>query len=75
MKAIRKGLGTPGDTAAFSMLPRKSIWIRLQKAAVAEELGVTQAKIVKIVMTSGQSWLASSPKALVCSLGAVRGSW
>lgn len=50
MKAIRKGLGTPGDTAAFSMLPRKSIWIRLQKAAVAEELGVTQAKIV---MTSG----------------------
>jgi len=72
VKAIRKGLGTPGDTAAFSMLPRKSIWIRLQKAAVAEELGVTQAKIV---MTSGQSWLASSPKALVCSLGAVRGSW
>lgn len=72
MKAIRKGLGTPGDTAAFSMLPRKSIWIRLQKAAVAEELGVTQAKIV---MTSGQSCLASSPKGLVCSLGAVRGSW
>lgn len=44
MKAIRKGLGTSGDTAVFSMLPPKCVRSRLQKAAVAEELGLTQAK-------------------------------
>lgn len=36
MKAIRKGLGTPRDIAAFSMLPLNSSWGELQDPASME---------------------------------------
>lgn len=36
MKAIRKGLGTPRDIVAFSMLPLNSLWGELQNPASVE---------------------------------------